>query len=103
MALLSAFKMSIGKAGIIALLGILFVFLVLVVLVLLLTIFKYVFKIQFKKKAEIPPAPTAPAVQADSADVESETVAAITAAVSIMLEGERQIKAPFVIKSIRRV
>lgn len=104
MNLLSAsFKLPIGKAAIIALLGILFVFLVLVVLVLLLTLFKYVFKIQFKKKTAEPSAPATPAAEPDFADIEGETVAAIAAALTIMLEGEQEAKAPFVIKSIRRL
>lgn len=101
--LFSAFKMPIGKSAVVAILGLLFVFAVLTLLVLLLTLFKYVFKINFGKKND------AQAVKAENvaptvgSDVEGETAAAIAAAVAILLEGERRAKAPFVIKSIRRL
>ncbi len=98
---ISAFKMPIGKAALIALLGIVIVFAVLAVLVGILTIFKLVFNIKLEKK----PSRNAPAasdsVATDEED-DAEVIAAITAAIACMWQ-EETVTAPFRIKSIRKL
>lgn len=98
---LSAFKMPLGKAAVIAVLGLLIVFAVLAVLVGLLTLFKVIFgAIETHEKKESKPAPAA--VQAATDDDPDELTAVITAAIACM-EEEAPASAPFRVKSIRRV
>lgn len=95
-------EMPVGKAAIIALLGIAIVFAVLAVLVGILTVFKLVFgKLENREKKT---AEETPAFVADvsAQDDEDEITAVIMAALACMEEAE-EAKAPFYVKSIREI
>lgn len=98
-------QMNLGKAALIAVLGIVIVFAVLAVLVGILTLFKLVFRIQIGKKHETPVAPAesnAAASETQSEDDADEIMAVIMAAIACM-EQEETVQAPFRVKSIRQV
>ena len=90
-----------GKAAIIALLGILIVFAVLAVLVGILTLFKLIFNVKIpSKKKKSTDAPVSAATENEADD--GELVAVIAAAIAC-LDGEETVQAPFRIKSISRL
>ena len=88
--------MSLGKAAVIALLGLLMVFAVLAVLVGILTIFKLVFSIKIEKK------PVSASESEISEEDDDEIIAVISAAIAC-IDNEESAKAPFYIKSIRKL
>ncbi len=97
------FKMNLGDAAVYALVGIMVVFAVLVILVAILYLFQFIFgKIEkgvgTKNKVATP-------VITDSDETDQETVAAIMAAITVLLEGEQEASepVPFVIKKIKRI
>lgn len=95
---------SIGNAVLVALLGIAVVFTILVVLVLILTLFQKIFTIKVKgkntEKQTSDGASEAIALQTQ----DEETVAAITAAVSLLIAEENGGEAPqFTVRRIRQV
>lgn len=98
--IVAAFEMPLGEAAFIAVLGLLIVFAVLAVLVGILWIFKAVFSIKIGKKTQNVAVTDNAAVSCD--DDSDELIAAITAALACMYE-EEIVKAPFVIKSIKKL
>ena len=97
--LLSPFKMNLGEAAVLALLGLVIVFAVLAVLVGILTVFKLVFNIKLPAKKSDGEVATMPEIATGGGENDEELVAVITAAIACM-DGEETVKAPFVIKSI---
>ncbi len=92
---------SLGKAAIIAVLGLVIVFAVLAVLVGILTLFKLVFNIKVQPKKKQNAISAIETATQDEAD-DGELVAVIAAAIAC-LNGEETVKAPFRIKSIKKL
>ncbi|MCI8612888.1 MAG: hypothetical protein HFE48_04215 [Clostridia bacterium] len=95
--------MSLGKAALIAVLGISVVLVILLVLVGLLTVFEKIFS-SLSKKSEAKSKQTANAVSAED-ESDEETVAAIVAAVTMLYAedcGEDSVP-PFVVRRIKQV
>lgn len=96
-------EMPVGKAAIIALLGIAIVFAVLAVLVGILTLFKLVFgKVEAREQKKSATKSAAVEVDSSPSDDEDEITAVIMAAIACMEETE-EVKAPFRVKSIREI
>lgn len=101
---------SAGEFGIYSLIGFFIVIAVLIVLIVLLIVFSkllnLVSSIKVSKKASGTPSETASAV---SAEDDTETVAAITAAlmayydVQTTVNGEDDMPVPFIIRSIKKI
>ena len=98
--ILAAFDMPLGKAALIALLGLLIVFAVLTVLVGLLTLFKVIFGMA-EKKAKAPASVTE-SETAPTANDDDELSAVIAAAVACMPVDDA-VQAQFTVKSIREI
>lgn len=95
---------SLTEAALIAVLGIVFVIAVLLVLIGLLMLFNVIFR-AIEKKTVKQPAAVAPAEVAPSASEDEETVAAIVAAVSCILQEESEDgqPVPFTVRRIKQV
>ncbi|MCI8595999.1 MAG: OadG family protein [Clostridia bacterium] len=93
---------SLGKAAIIAVLGIVIVFAVLGVLVGILTLFKLIFNVKILKKSKKAVTSAQNATKTESETDDGELIAVIAAAIAC-LDGEETIQAPFKIKSINRL
>lgn len=102
LSVLAAFEMPLGEAAKIAVLGLLIVFVVLAVLVGILTLFKLVFNVKLPaRKTEAQEKPQAAELAASGDD--EEEIAAVIAAVIACLEGDESVKAPFVVKNIKKL